>query len=266
MGIVLLTTVGLLVVACGGLPSFALLVRAMTVVLLSQIAVGALNDYVDRHTDARTQPDKPIPAGLVPPAGALILGVAATLALPVAAAGFGPLSMAIAGLGTASGIAYDLWLKRTPLSFLAYVVAFLCLVTWVWLIAARLTPIFFAIYPPGACLLTAVHLANAFPDIEADQALGQRGLAPLLGAQRALTVIVSLYGLVATAVIVLGVATKSFATLVLAFTATLTILAAGIIGFAALDRRNARKVVFRLIAPAGGVLALAALIAVARLA
>lgn len=266
VSVVLLTSAGLLIVARGAVPEPGLLMRVMTVVLLSQIAVGALNDYTDRHTDARTQPEKPIPSGLVSAWEALVLAVSATLALPVAAATFGGWSVAIASTGTAAGLAYDLGLKRTPFSFLAYVVAFLSLVTWLWLIAGRLTPIFFAIYPAGACLLTAAHLANAFPDIEIDRSLGQRGLSAILGPRRTVIAILILYGLVALATGLLALRTGSIAEL--AFTLAGCILAtiSGVVAFNHLARRPARKLVFRLMAPAIGLLALAALIALSRFA
>lgn len=243
------------------MPGPGLLIRAMTVVLLSQISVGALNDYMDRHSDARIQPDKPIPSGLVSPRAALILAAAAGAALPVAAASFGASSVVIAGLGTASGLAYDLRLKRTAFSFLAYVVAFLCLVTWIWLIVGRLTPVFFTIYPAGACLLTAAHLANAFPDIEIDISQGHRGLSAVLGPRHTLTLILALYGLVAIFTAGLAAAATSVPALALTVVASSLAVLAGVAGFSALDRRSIRKAVFRLLAPAIGLLALAAFVA-----
>lgn len=264
VSVVLLTSASLLVVARSTVPDPGLLIRAMTVVLLSQISVGALNDYMDRHSDARIQPDKPIPSGLVSAREALILAVAAGAALPVAAASFGASSVVIAGLGTAAGLAYDLRLKTTPFSFLAYVVAFLCLVTWIWLVAGRLTPVFFTIYPAGVCLLTAAHLANAFPDIEIDISQGHRGLSAILGPRRTLTLILALYGLVAIFTAALAAAAASVPALALAVAASSLAVRAGVAGFSALDRRSIRKAVFRLLAPAIGLLALAAFVALSR--
>jgi 4-hydroxybenzoate polyprenyltransferase len=261
VGVVLLTSAGLLVVALGAVPGPGLLTRTMTVVLLSQIAVGALNDYTDRHRDARLQPDKPIPSGLVSAPEALLLAAAASLTVPLAAASFGPLSVAIASLGTAAGLTYDLWLKQTRFSFLAYIVAFLCLVTWIWLIAGRLTTVFFAIYPAGACLLTAAHLANAFPDIEIDASLGSGGLGAALGPRRSMIAILTLYGLVAISTALLAVVAGSGLALIFTVAGSAMAMLGGVAGFAALDRRPIRKLVFRLVAPAIGLLALAAFVA-----
>lgn len=260
VGTVLVTSAALLAVALRAAPSPGLFARAMIVVLLSQIAVGALNDYTDRETDAWTQPEKPIPSGLVSPREALVLAVVAGLALPVAAAPFGGWSIVIASLGTAAGLAYDLGLKRSPLSFLAYVVAFLCLVTWIWLIAGRLSPVFFAIYPAGVCLLTAAHLANAFPDIEIDRSLGQRGLGVVLGPGPTLAAILVLYAGVAAASLVLTIVTDHVAGLLFTLAGCMPAALAGIVGFNHLDQRSARKLVFRLMAPAIALLALGALL------
>src|SRR5947209_823262 len=81
VSVVLATTFFLLLIANHGVPEWAFLARAFGVVLFSQIAVGALNDYVDKGVDARTQPDKPIPAGLVPPGYALLLTLGSIVGL-----------------------------------------------------------------------------------------------------------------------------------------------------------------------------------------
>src|SRR5947209_14146144 len=62
---VITATVLLMFVAYHGTPPLGLMLRGLVVVAASQVAVGALNDYVDRHDDARTQTEKPLPSGLV---------------------------------------------------------------------------------------------------------------------------------------------------------------------------------------------------------
>lgn len=265
VAVVMMSSAGLLIVARGGIPQASLAIRAMTVVLLSQVAVGALNDYMDRYTDARTQPDKPIPSGLVSPGEALALALSAGLAVPLAAGSFGAWSAVLMSVATAAGLAYDLGLKRTPLSFLAYVVAFLGLATWIWLITGRLTPIFFSVYPAGFCLLTAAHLSNSLPDIETDQLLGQRGLSTLLGPRRTLLAIVALYALGAVPTVLLSLLTGSLPSLALTLTGCLLAAVSAVLGFSQLHRRAVRKLVFRLMAPAIAVLGLGALVALSRL-
>jgi 4-hydroxybenzoate polyprenyltransferase len=186
---VIVASVLLTFVAFRGTPPLGLLLRGVAVVAASQVAVGALNDYIDRHDDAQTQPDKPLPSGLVgtPTALALVAGgIAVCCALALT---FGPTAFGIATLGLASGLAYDLRLKRTPFSPLTYIVSFLSLFTWIWTVTGAITWRVVAVYPLGACLLLAAHLANALPDATTDAALGQRGLVVLLGPRRALNIV-----------------------------------------------------------------------------
>src|SRR3954451_13554267 len=77
---------------------FTLLVLAM---LGGQLAIGALNDYLDRHDDAIANPHKPIPRGDISPSGALAMtagGLALMLgaAAPLGWASLGVLVLAIA--------------------------------------------------------------------------------------------------------------------------------------------------------------------------
>src|SRR5947209_8387410 len=113
------------------LPSVWFLARCAGVVLCSQVAVGALNDFLDRDNDAVHQPEKPIPDGALSPGAALglvVLGLAGTVVLGLSF-GIGPFLLTL--LGTAAGLAYDLWLKPTPFSFTTYIVGFLTLFSWV---------------------------------------------------------------------------------------------------------------------------------------
>lgn len=155
-------------------------------VLGSQIATGALNDWVDRGRDALAQPSKPIPSGLVTPEAALAV-VAVGLVLQVAASV--PLGILPLGLGVtamASAVAYNLWLSRTPFSVVPYLVSFGILPLWVASgVGVGLERV------AGAALLVgpfaaAAHLANTLRDFHVDAAIGSRNLAQLLGPRRAL--------------------------------------------------------------------------------
>ena len=154
-------------------------------VLGSQVVTGAMNDWADRDTDALSQPSKPIPAGDVRPSSALALA-AAGLALQVAASV--PLGAAALFFGlaaVASAVVYDLWLSRTPLSFVPYLVSFGILPLWIAagvdvpLGRVALAPI---LVGPFA---VAAHLANTLKDFDGDAALGSRNLAQVLGRGRA---------------------------------------------------------------------------------
>ncbi|MEO7000413.1 MAG: UbiA family prenyltransferase, partial [Ktedonobacterales bacterium] len=61
------------------LPDGGMLARALIGVACAQIAVGSLNDYRDRASDALHQPDKPIARGVIAPWEALALVALATI-------------------------------------------------------------------------------------------------------------------------------------------------------------------------------------------
>lgn len=262
---VLLAAASLLVIAHRSFPSDGLFVRAMLVVLLSQIAVGALNDYIDRHADAKTQPDKPIPAGLVPAGLALGLALGATGGVLLVAATFGLSSLLLAAAFTGAGLAYDLWLKPTPMSFVAYVVAFLLLVTWIWVITGSFRPEFTVIYLPGALLLTCAHLANALEDIETDGALGQRGLAVVLGPRQCLRAMKALYFPAALMGAAVCLRAESFFGLLFVMTGAAIASVALSLGRRSVTQRSHRLLVFRLMAPAIGLVGLGTLLGVTKL-
>lgn len=259
VSLVVATTEVLVVVAHHGIPAISTLLRAGGVILLSQIAVGALNDYLDRFDDARTQPDKPIPSGRVEPALALALVWLGTLLMIPLALTFGPLSLALASLGTAAGFAYDLWLKPTALSFVGYLVGFLTLFTWVWVIAGHFSPWFLLVYPGGALLMVAAHLAQSFPDIETDQAIGHRGLATLLGPARTFQAILTLYSAAALGGTVLSLTRSSDVGLALILLSLIPAVIARHVWQRSQDRA-ARTLIFRLIAPGIALLGVASLI------
>lgn len=161
---------------------------ALTVVAVlgSQIATGAMNDWADRHRDAVAQPTKPIPAGQTTPRAALRLA-GAGLALQVAASlPLGPLPLVLGLAAVASAATYNLWLSRTPLSVVPYLVSFGILPLWV-AAGIGVDPARVAVAPllvgPFAA---AAHLANTLRDYEADAALGSRSLTQLLGRRRSL--------------------------------------------------------------------------------
>lgn len=265
VAVVVVTSGVLLELAHHGGVATPFLVRACATVLCSQIAVGALNDYVDRFSDALVQPDKPIPSGVATPRTALVLVAVGLVGLLPLALSFGALSFVLIASGTAGGLAYDLVLKRTPFSVLGYIVGFLLLVTWIWSIAGRLSLGFLILYPAGALLVTAAHLAQSLPDIETDREVDARGLAVALGVKRSVLAILLCY-----LALTLG-------TIAIALRAGVPILAiaplAGLalaVGVARRLRslgytRSARLSAFKALAPALAAIAISAAIACIRL-
>jgi 4-hydroxybenzoate polyprenyltransferase len=154
-----------------------------TIMLLVQFSISALNEWADADLDHRAGRPRPIPLGLVSP------GIAVTVAVLCAVgafllstlASFGTVALLLVGIGLACGWAYDLRLKATPLSFLPFAVAFPLMPFWIGLLAGRPASSLLVLFLAGSPLATAIHLADAIPDRERDQAAGLRTLAVALG-------------------------------------------------------------------------------------
>jgi 4-hydroxybenzoate polyprenyltransferase len=181
---------GLVAVASAdGKPDATKLTLVLLAMLLSQLAIGWSNDYLDRETDALHQPWKPIPSGVVratamPPAivAALVASLSCGFLL-----GAVPLGLLVAG--TACGLVYNLWLKDTAFSGLPFVIALGLLPAFVWVSLDISRDEFLLLYIIGTPLALAAHVANGIPDIEADEAAGRRGLAASLGRSKALLLV-----------------------------------------------------------------------------
>jgi 4-hydroxybenzoate polyprenyltransferase len=162
---------------------------ALTVaaVLGSQVFTGSVNDLVDRARDeVAGRADKPLAAGDIGPEGALwvaSIGLAVQLA---ASLRLGPEPLLLGAGATVSALAYNLWLSRTPLSVVPYVVSFGLLPLWVAAgVGVPLDRVLAAV-PLVAPFAAAAHLVNVARDFDADAALGSRSLAQLLGLRRSL--------------------------------------------------------------------------------
>jgi len=183
---VMLATLACALVAAVGMPPLGRLGALLGAMLGGQVAVGAINEAVDAATDARVKPTKPIPAGDASVRGALILAAAGLLMMLVCGAWLGAAPLALVTLGNGLGIAYSLWFKRTPLSWLPYLLALPLLPIWVLTVFDRFEPALLMLYPLGACATLAVHVAQSVPDVAADRAAGVRNLSAALGEKRSL--------------------------------------------------------------------------------
>ncbi len=151
----------------------------------AQAGIGIVNDLVDQELDRTTGRPKPLANSLVTPRQALSL-LAVVLILAILGAGyFGLPSLGFVLLGTGLGFAYNCWLKRTPFSWLPYLLAIPLEPIWVFVALGRFTPLLLWLYPIGGLLLLALHLANALADWHSDSAAGITGLAQRLGRRHA---------------------------------------------------------------------------------
>src|SRR6266542_4195617 len=147
----------------------------------SQVFTGATNDIADRFRDATVRPEKPLPAGdLSLNAAAWIASIGLAVQL-VASLWTGTLPLVLGVLASGSALGYNLFLSRTPLSPLPYVVSFGLLPAWiaagVGIPIERVLPAI----PLVAPFAMAAHLANTLRDFEADAAGASRSLAQVLG-------------------------------------------------------------------------------------
>lgn len=186
---VMLATASFGALAAGGqilTSRFALLLVGM---LAGQVALGAHNEWVDADADTIHQPHKPIPSGIVPRPVALAIVPAGLLVMLAAGAALGLWPLLLLAAGTGCGVIYNLKLKRTALSWLPYLLALPLIPTWAWLVMDEFEPRLLILYLVGAPYVLAIHLAQTLPDIEGDRARGERGLAVVLGRERARAVI-----------------------------------------------------------------------------
>jgi 4-hydroxybenzoate polyprenyltransferase len=154
-------------------------------VLGSQIFTGATNDLVDRGRDqAAGRLQKPLAGGELSAEAALwiaSIGLAVQLA---ASLQLGTAALLLGAGATLSALAYNLWLSRTPLSVVPYLVSFGLLPLWVAAgVGVPLDRVLPAV-PLVAPFAAAAHLANVARDYGSDAVGGSRSLPQVLGERR----------------------------------------------------------------------------------
>jgi 4-hydroxybenzoate polyprenyltransferase len=156
-------------------------------VLTGQLSIGWSNDAVDARRDAATgRADKPAARGEVTPPALWAAAGAAAAVSTVASLRLG--RGAVHLVLPAAGWSYNLGLKGSPASALAYVTGFAALPASAWLAGGERPPWW---APTGAALLAvAAHVANVLPDLQDDLATGVRGLPQRLGRRRATALMV----------------------------------------------------------------------------
>lgn len=154
--------------------------------LAIQVAIGALNDWIDRERDELEKPGKPIPSGLA--------STGQALALAVTAGAVGLSLSAVSGLATglaaaaalALGFAYDLRLSRTVWSWLPLALALPVVPIHAWLGATgSVPPGLLALIPAGLGAGAALALANGIVDLERDSRSARPAVTVALGSSQA---------------------------------------------------------------------------------
>jgi 4-hydroxybenzoate polyprenyltransferase len=201
-----MATLALAVIAYDAVPPAGVLLRLAAAMFFAQAAVGATNDYFDRDLDARTKPFKPIVRGFIEPRTALLIAGLSSIAAGALTATFGGRAIAVAAVGLAAGIAYDVRLKRTLLSPLPFMVALPALPFWVWLSLGRFSPQLWWLLLFSPLVALAVHLSNTLPDLALDRAAGVRGFAHAIGERASIALAWGSFSLAIALSALLGIA------------------------------------------------------------
>jgi len=180
------TTISVLIaVAAGALDAVGIgvLVGLAATVLAGQLSIGWSNDWVDTGRDAAAgRTDKPLATGTLPRGPVLAAALVALVLAFGLALLLGPATAAWLAPVVGGGWVYNLGLKATGLSGLAYVIGFAPLpglatsvlpdhpVPRPWAIAA------------ASLLGLGAHFVNVLPDLAHDRAVGVRGLPHLVAA------------------------------------------------------------------------------------
>lgn len=194
--------------------------------------IGATNDYVDRHRDAG-RPEKPLARGQLPPRAALLMAAAGLTAGLTAAAQVSRLTLVLAALGALVGFTYNVWLKRTALSWLPFAVGVSIIPAFAWSTVSSVLPapimtLSLVALPGGAALA----LQNSLADRVLDAERGMRSAAVRLGEARALGALVVLHAVTFAALLL----TAPSSTSPLLLSAAGLLLVAGTAGSAAPSR------------------------------
>ncbi len=180
------------------------LLRLLMAMLGGQLLIGVVNEVVDEPFDRQTKPDKPLPSGLVSHRGARAMGIVGVLLMLVFGGSFGWESLLLLLTGTAIGIVYSVWFKRSSLAWVPYLLALPLLPIWVAVTFDAWDPALLALYPLGALGVLAVQIAQSVPDVAADTAAGIDSLTTRLGETKSMWLV--WLALLATLLLALGTA------------------------------------------------------------
>jgi 4-hydroxybenzoate polyprenyltransferase len=164
-----------------GVPDAARILQLVGTMLPIQLCIGVVNDVVDLPADAVAQPYKPLARGVLGRPAATWLGfVLGGTGLAVAAT----INAATLGLGAAAlgaGLAYDLGLRRTVLSWVPWWGGMAVLPLAAYASVGAIPGRLLIVIPLSALIAVGLHLANAQPDVDADRVAGVRSLPVVMG-------------------------------------------------------------------------------------
>jgi 4-hydroxybenzoate polyprenyltransferase len=165
-------------------PGDTLALQLVGAMLPVQFCIGVVNDVVDLPADTAAKPHKPLVRGVVSRStatgvgvvlGAIGLAVAATINLA---------TLGLDALALGAGLAYDLGLRRTPLSWVPWWGGMAVLPLEGYASVGAIPMRLLSLIPLAGLIAIGLHFANALPDIDGDRMAGRRSLPVLVGVDR----------------------------------------------------------------------------------
>ena len=236
------TTITVVLATASGLELWrVMVVGAMT--LGNQLSIGWSNDAIDATRDREAHRlDKPIVRGEVSARMIMTLAMCAAAVAIALSLLLGPALALVHAVTLAAGWLYNARLKRGLSATLCYMIGFGLIPLMITLARADPRPAAVWAIVVGGMLGFAAHFANVLPDLVDDERHGIRSLPHRLGARVSGAVaLVALAGASVLAVTSAGIVTPI---MLVGATATLALLAVGII---AVFRQPHSRLLFRLI-------------------
>lgn len=166
------------------LPGGVLALQLIGAMLPVQLCIGVINDVVDLPADAVAKPHKPLVRGVVARSTAAWVGVAlGAIGLAIAAT-INLETLGLDALALGAGLAYDLGLRGTPLSWAPWWGGMAVLPLEGYASVGSIPSRLLILIPLSGLIAIGLHFANALPDIHGDRIAGRRSLPVLVGASR----------------------------------------------------------------------------------
>jgi 4-hydroxybenzoate polyprenyltransferase len=165
-------------------PDLTLALQLVGAMLPVQFCIGVVNDVVDLPADTAAKPHKPLVRGVVSRSTATGVGVVlGAMGLAVAAT----INLATLGLDAVAlgaGLAYDLGLRRTALSWVPWWGGMAVLPLEGYASVGAIPVRLLSLIPLAGLIAIGLQFANALPDIDGDRMAGRRSLPVLVGVDR----------------------------------------------------------------------------------
>ena len=164
-------------------PDTTRILQLIGAMLPVQLCIGVINDVVDLPADALAKPHKPLVRGVISRSTATWVGVVLGAVGLAVATTINPATLLFDTLALAAGLAYDLGLRRTPLSWVPWWAGMAVLPLEGYASVGSIPTQLLVLVPLTGLVAIGLHFANALPDIDGDRRAGRRSL-PVLAGER----------------------------------------------------------------------------------